>query len=335
MESREKETVYEEAQETVASLDVSSRLKQKKNINEKTQKYIFIVALLAIPVVHWLIFWFYLNVQTIMLAFQNRSGQWSLEMFGEFWESLTSPYVNQDNSIKTALINTMKYFGVTVLVIIPLCLVISFFFYKRIAGYRIFRIIFYLPAIVSGIVFVTAYTEFLQPHGVLGAIQKAIGITPPERNVLARPETATNAILVYYVLTSFTTNVLLFSGAMARIPIEVLESAKLEGCGPWKELTMIIFPLIWPTFSTQLIFTLTGIFGFTGPILLFTNGKYKTSTVSFWIFKQVYGSGEQMEVGGTGEYNLVSCAGLCFTLVGVPLILGVRKLIEKIDTAEY
>lgn len=333
MESREKQAVYDGEKATFS--DVSRKFKQRKNTSAKSQKYVFIVALLVIPIVHWLIFWFYLNFQTIMLAFKNRNGEWSLEMFSEFWESLTSPYVNQDNSIRTALVNTLKYFGTTVIVIIPLCLVISFFFYKRIAGYRVFRIVFYLPAIVSGIVFVTAYTEFLQPHGVLGSIQKAFGVTPQERNLLARPETATSAILVYYVLTGFTTNVLLFSGAMARIPIEVLESAKLEGCGPWNELVKIIFPLIWPTFSTQMIFTLTGIFNFSGPILLFTNGKYKTSTISFWIFKQVYGSGEQMVVGGTGEYNLVSCAGLCFTLVGMPIILGVRKIIEKIDTVEY
>lgn len=335
METKKQENVYDREQGREAVLAVSGKPKQGKNINEKRQKHIFIIALLIIPIVHWLIFWFYINVQTIMLAFQNKQGEWSLSTFAEFWESLTSPYVNQDNSIKTSLINTAKYFGVTVLAIIPICLVISFFFYKRIAGYRVFRIIFYLPAIVSGIVFVTAYTEFLQPHGVLGALQRAMGITPHERSVLARPETATNAILVYYVLTGFTTNVLLFNGAMARIPIEVLESAKLEGCGPWKELVMIIFPLIWPTFSTQLIFTLTGIFSFTGPILLFTNGKYRTSTISYWIFRQVYGSGEKASIGGTGEYNLVSCAGLCFTLVGVPIILGVRKLIEKIDTVEY
>ena len=40
-------------------------------------------------------------------------------------------------------------------------------------------------------------------------------------------------------------------------------------------------------------------------------------------------------VGGSGSYNLVSCAGLCFTAVSVPVILGIRKLLERIPTMEY
>ena len=181
-------------------------------------------------------------------------------------------------------------------------------------------------------VYVTAFSEFIDPNGPLGAIMNAFGKPLPAYGLLANETTATSTIVVFCILVGFTSNVLLYSGGMARIPIEILESAKLEGCGPARELVSIVFPLIWPTFSTQIIFTMTGIFNSSGPILLFTNGKYNTSTVSFWIFKQVYGDGN---VGGTGAYNLVSCAGLCFTLIGVPLILIARKIVEKIDTVEY
>ena len=76
----------------------------------------------------------------------------------------------------------------------------------------------------------------------------------------------------------------------------------------------------------------TNIFNTSGPILLFTGGSAGTTTLAFWIFKQVYGTGQ---MGGTGQYNLVSCAGLVFTLIGVPIILLVRKLVEKVDSGEY
>jgi ABC-type Fe3+ transport system permease subunit len=68
-------------------------------------------------------------------------------------------------------------------------------------------------------------------------------------------------------------------------------------------------------------------------ILLFgTDGKFRTMTLSFWIFKQVYGIGE---FGGSGSYNLVSATGLCFTLVGVPIILLTHWLVEKVPSVEY
>ena len=100
-----------------------------------------------------------------------------------------------------------------------------------------------------------------------------------------------------------------------------------------RELITILFPLIWPTFSTQIIFAMTGLFNSSGPILLFTGGNYDTSTISFWIFKQMYGSDGMGPSGGA--YNLVSATGLCCTLIGVPLVLLARKLVEKIDSVEY
>lgn len=316
--------------------DVKSKIfknKPKKegslNRNKRNQT-IFIVVMLAIPAVHWLVFWLYINIQTIALAFQDvRTSAFTFDNFKQVWTQLTSPV---NNSIGIALKNTLKYFGTTVLINIPLSLVISFFIYKRIAGYKFFRIMFYLPAIISGLSLVTAYTEFINPNGPLGAIVKFFGGTPNSRSALGRPETATTAILIYFIWTGFTTNVLLFTGGMSRIPVDILEAAKLDGCGPARELTTILFPLIWPTFSTQLIFTMTGLFNSTGPILLFTNGQYETSTLAFWIFSQVYGNGV---VGGSGTYNLVSCAGLCFTIAGVPLILLARKLVNKVDAVEY
>lgn len=313
--------------------------KKKKLKDESVLKgqTIFIISLLAIPVIHWIIFWLVVNIQTIVLAFQSYNiygtNEFTLGNFVEVWKQIVSPI---NNNLGISLLNTLKYFGTTVLIIMPLCLIVSFFIYKKITFYKGFRIIFYLPAIISSVAMVTAYTEFVDPTGPLGALLRLVGIEPNDRSVLAREETATTAIIIYTILTGMTTNVLLFGGGMARIPIDVLEAAKLDGVGPARELVNIIFPLIWPTFSTQLIFTMTGLFSASGPILLFTNGAHKTSTLSFWIFAKVYGDGS---IGGasvdSGAYNIVACAGLCFTLIGVPLIMTARKLVEKVEAVEY
>ena len=303
------------------------RLKKKKTIGGK-QKLIFIIACLTIPVLHWLVFWLYVNFQSILLAFQNMR---TLEFTFEHFETVFSKF-RKGGELFIAISNTTKYFLSKILIIMPMCLVISFFIYKKIAGYKVFRIIFYLPAIISGMVYVTAFTELVHPNGPICEIVRMLGGSVNEIGVLARPETATNTILIYTILTGCTGNVLIFGGGMARIPDEVLEAAKLDGCGPFKELVSIIFPLIWPTVSTQLIFAMTGFFGTSGPILLFPHANNDVTTISFWIFEQVYGTGG---LGGTGFYNVVSAAGLCFTAVGVPVILFTQFLINRIDKVEY
>ena len=122
---------------------------------------------------------------------------------------------------------------------------------------------------------------------------------------------------------------LLFGGALARIPMELIESARLDGINTPKEFIYIIFPLVWGTMSTILILVMTQIFAMNGAILLFDpSGTFKTSTIGFWIFNKV-------RLGGAAAYNEVAAAGLLFTVVGVPVIMFLKWLVEKIPTAEY
>lgn len=287
----------------------------------KNSQRIFLFTMLIVPIVHWLIFWLYMNFNAILLAFQNSVGEFTLINFSNFFRELTVA----GSQISIAVKNTLIYFLNSILVIMPLALFISYFFYRKIAGYRAFRIIFYMPGIISAVAMTSAYANFLLPTGPFGALCKMLNIeNVPE--LLENSKYATWSIVFYCIWTGFGTNVLLFSGAMSRIPLEVIESARIDGCPTSVEIFKIILPLIWPTLSSVIIFACTGLFTASGPILLFTKGKYGTTTIGYWIFDMVY----QYQ-----NYNIVSAAGLVFTLVGLPFILTVRKVVDKISSAEY
>ena len=321
--------------------DTSGRLRRERRtaggstfFSAKQIRTRFLFFALLIPVLHWLVFWLYINIDTFVLAFKAGAEQkWTLLNFRLLWDSLVNPV--GDNSIGIALKNTLLYFGATLLLILPFSLVIGYFFYKKILGYKVFRVIFYLPAIISGVALVSVYRGVVtDPWGLVAKLTEILFGKGhfPSGGLLSQNSTATWMILLYSIWTGPCTNILLIGGAMTRIPTEVIESAKIEGCGPFRELIQIILPMIWPTVSTIVVFMFTNIFNTSGPILLFTGGSAGTTTLAFWIFKQIYGDGQ---IGGAGEYNLVSCTGLVFTLIGVPIILGIRKLIDKVDSGEY
>ena len=48
----------------------------KKSINRKTKKTIFVMLMLAVPVLHFFVFWLWVNTDSILLAFRNLSGDW-------------------------------------------------------------------------------------------------------------------------------------------------------------------------------------------------------------------------------------------------------------------
>lgn len=298
---------------------------------------IFLITILIVPTIHWFIFWLYVNSSSFILAFKTQQGAWSLENFAELWRQLNNPY---GATVGRALVNTLKYWAVNIGITFPLTIVIAYFIFKKILCYKFFRVMFFFPAIVTPIILVTVYTTLVSPNGFVDGFLQLFGGGIPPQGLFnpdpSAPNRATNAILIYCVWTGFGTNVILIGSAMARVPESVLEAASLDGCGLFRELVQLILPLIWPTLSTILLLSLTGFFSASGPILLFApDGGAGTTTLSFWIFKLVYGSGTFGTPGGSQDYGLVSATGLVFTFIWIPVVLFVRWLTEKVPTIEY
>ena len=283
-----------------------------------------------IPIVHALVFYFYLQFSGILLAFQNpKTEAFTMNNFKQVWLSITDP----KGELFLAFGNTLKFYGLSLIMLFANFFV-AYFFFKKISGYKAFRIIFYLPAIISGVAMTTVFMEVIKPMGPLGKLLEMLfGYKMPKEGLLSMDATALGATMAYSVWVGFTGNVVLFSGSLSRIPTEVLEAAKIDGCGFWREACKITIPLVWPMFSTMLVLSVAGFTSASGAILLLTNGAHKTTTLNFWMFNQVYGGGA---VGGTGQYGIVSAASLLIscTLV-IPLTLLTKKLTEKIEAVEY
>lgn len=297
----------------------------------KKKQLLFVWTAIAVPIVSWLVFFLYLNLSSFVQAFQDQFGNWSLSNFERFFKSITNQDAT-DNYLFIAVKNTLKFFALNVLYGLPVQIFVSYFLFKKIAGYKVFRIIFYFPVIISATVITGVFKEFINPQGPLGAIFEAFG-KEPLSGLLVMPETATKTVMVYTMLTSIGLYMLLICGAMSRIPLEVLESGRLDGVGSGRELFNIILPMIWPTLSTLLVLQLTGLLNSSGHILLLVDDPYASEavTINYWIF-------EQTLTGQTQEQKLgvVSAAGLALSLVTVPIIMFIKWIIvEKIPSVEY
>ncbi len=309
----------------------NNKRKEKSMKSARRLDLVFVFIMLLIPSVQWLVFWLGVNFNSILMAFQNPMGDWDLIGFRMVFESLKD--FNSDWGLGIAVLNTLRYFLKDFFMLV-LQLLIAYFFYKKILGKRVFQVVLYLPSIISAVAMVEVFRNFIASDGPLGIILQRIGeASDPDYMLpafLARSDTATWTIMIYTVWLGWGGNMLLLGGALARIPLEIVESARLDGIGTFKEITHIIFPLIWPTVSTILILMMTGLFTADGPILLFLKGKmlYKTHTIGYWIFCSV------TDVGPSA-YNQVSAAGLLFTGIGLPIIMLFRWLIEKVPVVEY
>ena len=290
---------------------------------KKLKDTIFVYCLIALPLIEFFTIYVYINIDSFFLAFQRGGKFAGLANFKMLWDE-----VRADNStILVAIKNTFIYFGAG-LILFVWSIFLSYFFYKKILGYKFFRFVLYMPAIISPVVFVALFKNITSVNGAIALIIKNFNPDFRMPNLLARSETATWTMVVYVLWMGWTKNMLYLGGSLARIPLEVLESARLDGVGPWNELTKILVPLLLPTLSTLLLLDVVGILGSSGPILLFTKGDYNTTTISYWMFTLVYNTGND-------QYVKASAAGICLTLIMFPVVYTMRWLIGKIDSVEY
>jgi len=295
---------------------------------KRLKTHAFVYSLIFAQLVIFCIFYIGVNANSIIMAFQKQTpagvNVWTMENFVRFWSGL-----QRGGEILIALRNTLIFF-LFGYVMIPIGFATTYFFFKKIWGYRVFRIVFFLPSVISAVVWTTIYREMIGPDGPVAKIHMALaGLSQPEI-YLADTRYALLFVVLYSFWLGLACNYILFSGAMTRIPDGVLEAAKLDGVGWFRELTRIILPLVFPTFATLIILHTTTLFTASGAILLLTGGAYKTNTVSYLIFSNVFG-----KIGSSNTYNYASAVGLVFTLLTLPVVFMTRKLLNRVEDVQY
>ena len=288
---------------------------------------LFVICMLIIPVAWFIVFYVAVNFNSIIMGFKQVKGVdvdgkkvfvFGLDNFRQLFFEIDNP----KSTIRISMINTLKYFCLNFFIVIPLTYFISYFLYKKISGYKFFRVLFYMPSIISGVTMVIIFKNIVGTGGPVDELSKLLfGEELPA--LLTNPEHATNVIMIYCVWTGFGVNIILYQAAFQRVPHEVIEAAKIDGVPWYKELIFVITPMTWSTLSTTLIIASATLFTAGGPILLFgTGGAYDTSTISYYIFSQVYDS---------GVFNYPAAVGIFFTIYSLPIILGFRYVMNKLD----
>ncbi len=298
----------------------ANKAKRKKLFRRR----FFIACFLAFPVINFLVFYVYVNFDAFFMAFQRPvTGQgfgateWSLENFQTIFKLLSA---SEGGELLKALLNTVLFYLAGMIIGLPLSVLMSYFIYKKIKGYKLFRFVTYLPNIITSSALVILFKNAVGPGGPLDAIITGLG--GEYYDPLTLNETAIWMIIFYSVSFGFGTNLIVLNGAMNGINKEMLEAAEIDGCNWFKELIYVIVPTVWPTISTIVILSTAGFLGSTGPILAFTKGTNDTMTLSFYIYQLVSGAGT-----GTQDVYLASAIGIVMTVISFPLALIVRKVI--------
>ncbi len=306
-----------------------ANFRKKKRINGITKhRRLFIGLMLAYPIIHFLVFWVYINFNTFLISFQSFSFKQGKEIwagwdnYAYFFSELTK---SGSQAIKYAIVNSVLFLIFNNFILLPLSIVCAYLFFKKVFGHQVFRVIFFLPNIIS-IVVLTMCFQFMfnSSFGPVVRILQNVGLSSlvPPNGYFGTKGLSQGMIFVYCLWAGIGYNVLLLSGAISRVPAEVIEAGKIDGIGMFREMCQVVVPLIFPTISTLFItgsmvmFTL-----YLQPMLLTSGGpNNSTFTIAYYVVEYV----------NNNKLYEAATAGIVFSVIGIPLIQLIKWGMEKL-----
>lgn len=283
---------------------------------------IFIVAMLFYPLFRFVIMWGFINVKALYSSFtrydlMTDSNVWA----GLLQYKLVFHALESDEATRRTLWMSFLYFPVTCFISLPLSVIFSYFLFKKVPGAGVFRVIFYLPSLLPVAVLAMTFRQAFGPDGFIDPLLTKLGVT----NIplwWGDPKVTPVMVFIYCIWAGLGYNIVLFSGAMSRVPQEILEYDKLEGVGLWRELFQVMIPLVWPTVVTTFVIGMTSMLTvYLQPYFLTgsSNEPQVVDTISLYIFRRY---------ATVNQAPYLAAYGLLCTVIFVPFILLGRFILN-------
>ena len=213
------------------------------------------------------------------------------------WNILTPPVWSGTKNFQTIFSDPLFYKSIQVtltytLFSVPLNIIFSIFvamlLNNALPGMRLFRTIFYLPAIVSGVVISVIWLWIYNPdYGLINGFLDMFGIEGPG---WVYDENWALPSLVIMSLWGIGTNIVLYLAGLQSISTEFYEAAHIDGANFWQRLIYITLPSMSPVL---LFTTLTGIINslqtFTQAFIMTDGGPNNaTNFYAFYIYNNAF-----------------------------------------------
>ena len=294
-----------------------------KKIKKLNDDKLFYYIAFSLPILQFLIFYVYVNFNSIILAFKEydpTGNIFNIVWFKNIKQVVVDFFTVAELGI--AFKNSIVYYIINTLVATTLTLFFSYYIFKKRVGASFFKVILFLPSIISSIVFVVLFkfsTERLVPeiYRLITGIKIA--------GLLENPNTTLGTIYFFNIWSGFGMGILMYSGAMSGISDSVMEAAKLDGANFFYEFFKIVLPAIYPTFVTFMIMGIGGMFNTQLSVYSFysKNAEYRLYNVGYYLFVKTAHSSE-------AGYPYLAAMGIVLTCICAPLTFGLKKLLEKL-----
>ena len=182
--------------------------------------------------------------------------------------------------------DSLKVTAIYVLSSVPLgtalSILLALLLNQNVKGMRIFRTLFYLPSVVSGVAVSMLWVWIFEGnYGLLNTVLAWFGVKGPQW--LTDSNTALLSIIIMS-LWGVGGSMVIYLAGLQGVPRSLHEAAELDGAGPLRRFWHITVPLLTPTVFFNLIMGLIGSFQVFTQALVMTGGGPGNATLFYVLY---------------------------------------------------
>lgn len=223
---------------------------------------------------------------------------------------------------------TLAMYVSMVLIKLPLALIVAVGLSKLGRGAKIYRAALFLPYMLSTTTVAIIWIFLFDPYqGLINQLLQDFGLDDLQQGWLGDAGTALPTIIAGGIWWTFGLYVVLFTAALAAIPQDYYDAARLETHSGWKILTRVTIPLLREQILSSTVLVIGGVLGYmTGFILLLTGGGPSGRTETLGIVSHSLAF-RALDFGRASAVSVLGLA-LVFALIIVPTVRIARTRVE-------
>lgn len=126
---------------------------------------------------------------------------------------------------------------------------------EKIKGQNFFRIVFYIPNILSVVVIAAIFGAIYNPTtGLLNSLFDMLHLESLKQMWMGNSNIALYSLAAALVWQAIGYYMVMYMASMSSIPENLYEAASLEGAGKIKQFFLVTLPLVWDNIRTTLTF---------------------------------------------------------------------------------
>jgi multiple sugar transport system permease protein len=164
-----------------------------------------------------------------------------------------------------------------------MALAVALLLNQKVVALGFWRLVYYLPSVVSGVAVAILWGWVLNPRfGLLNAGLMALGVQNPPRWLYSEQWAVPGFILMG--LWGAGGAMLLYLAGLQGIPTALYEAADIDGANSWNKFWYITLPMLTPTIFFNTLMSIIASFQVFTQVYIMTNGGPNNATLTMVLY---------------------------------------------------